>query len=357
MRVLVTGGAGYIGSHAVKALIEKGHEPVIVDNLVYGHKFVVDKVLKTPFINCSIGDKDIISKIVNGTHKKLQNTVHENKVIEGVLHFAAFTYVGESVQKPIKYYQNNVIETINFLDVLCPSKNSTSNNKIPLVFSSTCAIYGNPKGIPIKEISSPNPINPYGRSKLIVENILSDLNKAYNFEFLIFRYFNAAGASPDTSLGELHEPETHLIPLAIMAAFDEIDNLKIFGTDYDTKDGTCIRDYIHVADLAEAHVMGLEKLLEGKFRKDNEEYINQRIFNLGNGKGVSVREIINSVEKITGRSINYVEDGRRIGDPPILIADYKKAKEYLGWEPKIKDIDIIVKHACNWYLKLKEQKL
>ena len=142
-----------------------------------------------------------------------------------------------------------------------------------------------------------------------------------------------------------------------MAAFDEIDNLKIFGTDYDTKDGTCIRDYIHVADLAEAHVMGLEKLLEGKFRKDNEEYINQRIFNLGNGKGVSVREIINSVEKITGRSINYVEDARRIGDPPILIADYKKAKEYLGWEPKIKDIDIIVKHACNWYLKLKEQKL
>jgi len=349
VRVLVTGGAGYIGSHAVKALIEKGHEPVIVDNLVYGHKFVVDKVLKTPFIKCSIGDKDIISKIVNGTHKKLQNTVHENKVIEGVLHFAAFTYVGESVQKPIKYYQNNVIETINFLDVLCPSKNSTSNNKIPLVFSSTCAIYGNPKGIPIKEISSPNPINPYGRSKLIVENILSDLNKAYNFEFLIFRYFNAAGASPDTSLGELHEPETHLIPLAIMAAFDEIDKLKIFGTDYDTKDGTCIRDYIHVADLAEAHVMGLEKLLEGKFRKDNEEYINQRIFNLGNGNGFSVMDVIKSCEKAASKKLKYKIKERREGDPPILVAESLAAKNTIGWKPKYAYIDDIVTSAWKWH--------
>ncbi len=355
MRVLVTGGAGYIGSHAVKALIEKGHEPIIVDNLVYGHKFIVDKVLKKPFINCSVGDKEVITKIVNGTHEKLQNTVHENKFVEGVLHFAAFTYVGESVQNPIKYYQNNVIETINFLDVLCSSKNNIEDNQIPLVFSSTCAIYGNPRGIPIKEISSPNPINPYGRSKLIVENLLIDLKKAYGFEFLIFRYFNAAGASPDASLGELHDPETHLIPLAIMAAYNEIDKLKIFGTDYDTKDGTCIRDYIHVSDLADAHIMGLEKLLEGKFKKDDDDDNSQRIFNLGNGKGVSVREIIDSVQKITGRSINYIEDARRIGDPPILIADYKKAKEYLGWEPKINDIDTIVKHACKWYLKLKDK--
>lgn len=349
MRVLVTGGAGYIGSHAVKALIEKGHEPIILDNLVYGHQFFVDRVLKKPFICASIGDKEVVTQIVNGTHKNLKNTVHENKLIEGVLHFAAFTYVGESVQKPLKYYQNNVIETINLLDVISSTKNKLN---IPFVFSSTCAIYGNPKEIPIKETSPPQPITPYGRTKLIVESLLKDLRKANGFEYLIFRYFNAAGASPDNSLGELHYPETHLIPLAIMAAYNKKDNLRIFGNDYDTKDGTCIRDYIHVSDLADAHVIGLEKLLTGELTKYFDEDINERIFNLGNGHGVSVKEIILSVEKITGRSINYIEDNRREGDPPILIANYKKAKEYLGWDPKYKNIDDIVEHACKWYLKI-----
>ena len=359
MRILVSGGAGYIGSHAVRALIEKGHDPIVVDNLVYGHRWIIDEVLKVPFFQCSVGEKDIMKAIVNGSHNSLKDTVHQDKFVEGVIHFAAFAYVGESVENPLKYYKNNVIDSLNLLDVLSEPVDKygiRQKSNIPFVFSSTCATYGLPNQIPIKEDLFQDPINPYGKTKLVIENVLKDLNNANGFEYVILRYFNAAGASPDSIIGEDHEPETHLIPLVIKAAVEDDFCLKVFGNDYGTRDGTCIRDYIHVCDLAEAHILALEKLKDNFFRSNCKNDPNKRIFNLGNGNGISVKEVIKSVEGITGKKVKYVVEGRRKGDPPVLIACYEKAKIYLNWEPKFNDIDIIIKHAYLWYLRLKEKK-
>ena len=352
MRILVTGGAGYIGSHTVKALIEKGHEPIVVDNLTYGHRWIIDEIFKVPFCKCSVGDQKVIKSIINGSHNCLKNTSHENRFIEGVIHLAAFTYVGESVSSPLKYYRNNVIETINLLELLVSpiNKNNLEANS-SIVFSSSCATYGEPTQIPISEETPQNPINPYGRTKLIIENVLKDLSNSSNLGFIILRYFNAAGASSDSSIGELHDPETHLIPLVIDAALNEKSFVNIYGTDYDTHDGTCIRDYIHVSDLADAHILAIEKLNSNLFKKNKPNNFFESIYNLGNGNGTSVREIIKSVEKISGRKVKFKEALRREGDPPILIASSKKAKDLLGWSPKYKDIDQIVKHAYKWYKK------
>ena len=354
MRILVTGGAGYIGSHTVKSLIEQGHNPVVLDNLVYGHEYIIKEVLKVPLIIGQIGDKDILMKILLGKHSNLKGTVHENKIIEAVMHFAAYAYVGESVKDPLKYYKNNLIESTILIDTLCDKKiiNKTFNKKpIPIVFSSTCATYGNPKTVPIKEENQQSPINPYGKSKLFIEHILKDLAHSANLKSVSLRYFNAAGAAPDLSIGEMHDPETHLIPLVIQAALGIKENIKIFGDDYPTKDGTCIRDYIHVCDLADAHVKALRLFPHKKEISNIDKNINFEVFNLGNGNGVSVKEIINIVKEISKKEFKVVIAERREGDPPILIASSKKIESILGWQPKYPDIKKIIEDAYNWHLK------
>jgi UDP-glucose 4-epimerase len=355
MRVLVTGGAGYIGSHTARSLMLANHDPIILDNLTNGNEWIVKDVLKVPLIKGSIGDKKLIESLISGKHKDLIGTIHENKRIEGVLHFAAYAYVGESMQKPFRYYLNNVCETIKMLEVIC--KNNTSkedkDSEIPLVFSSSCATYGIPNIIPIRENMAQNPISPYGKSKLIIEGILKDLAKAYGFRSVILRYFNAAGASPLGELGELHDPETHLIPLAIEAVLEKRGKLKVFGNNYDTHDGTCIRDYIHVCDLADAHVLALDYLKNSKKTAQSSKDTCCNEFNLGNGKGISVKEIISAIEKIANKKVpvSFVE--RRAGDPAVLVASSEKAKKILGWKPKYENIDLIVKHAYNWHSILK----
>jgi UDP-glucose 4-epimerase len=250
------------------------------------------------------------------------------------MHFAAFTYVGESVEDPQKYYMNNVKNTLNLLQVML------EENVKRFVFSSTCATYGNPVEIPITENHPQNPINPYGRGKLIVEQILKDYSDAYGLKYASLRYFNAAGADPDCEIGELHDPETHLIPLVLDAASAKREDIKIFGTDYDTPDGTCIRDYIHVTDLADAHILALEYLNRGG---------NSDVFNLGNGSGFSVKEVIETARKITGKQIKEIEVERRPGDPPILIGSSKKAMEILKWKPKYHDLSQIIETAWKWH--------
>tara|TARA_B100000242_G_C42988704_1_gene458938 strand:+ start:48 stop:1136 length:1089 start_codon:yes stop_codon:yes gene_type:complete len=361
MRILVTGGAGYIGSHTVKALIEKGHNPVIIDNLIYGHENIVKEILKVPLIIGQIGNFQVLKEILLGKHASLKGTIHEEKTIEAVMHFAAYAYVGESVSDPLKYYKNNVVESIILLDALCDKEviSKTENNlPIPIVFSSTCATYGNPDSMPITEETYQNPINPYGRSKLFIEKILQDLAKAVKLRSVILRYFNAAGASPDLSLGEMHEPETHLIPLVIQTALGIRDNVKIFGNDYDTPDGTCLRDFIHVCDLADAHVKALSFLEKSKTKKISiEDEYTSEIFNLGNGNGVSVKEIIKNVEEISNVKLKVIESKRRDGDPPILIASSKKINNLLGWKPKYPNIKEIIKHAYYWHKKILNEKI
>ncbi len=357
MRVLVTGGAGYIGSHTVKALIDAGHNPVVLDNLVYGHKNVVESILQVPLIIDQVGNKNVLKQILLGKHEALKNTTHENKLIEAVLHFAAYAYVGESVENPLKYYRNNVIESTILLETLCDkdiTQLTNNNSPIPIVFSSTCATYGTPKDVPITENTLQAPINPYGRSKFFIENIIKDLSYSSGLQSVILRYFNAAGAMPDSSFGELHEPETHLIPLVIQAALGVRENIKIFGNDYETPDGTCIRDYIHVCDLADAHVRALNlfTLNKGsKIYKGKNPEMKCFVFNLGNGNGVSVKEVIKTVIQISEKKINIVNSPRRIGDPAILIASSKKIKSVLGWEPKYPSITKIVKDAYEWHKK------
>lgn len=344
MLILVTGGAGYIGSHTVKALKQKGFDVIVLDNLVYGHRFFIEDILKVPLIIGDISDKKLISSILSGDHAKLKG-----QKVDAIIHFAAYAYVGESVQDPLKYYNNNVLGSLNLLQSVVENNiHSNTMNKqktpIPIIFSSTCATYGVPKAIPISEKSLQQPINPYGRTKLIVENIIKDFHKAYNLPFIIFRYFNAAGADPDNQLGELHNPETHLIPLAFDAVIGRQDKLKVFGTDYPTKDGTCIRDYIHVSDIANAHVLGLEKILE-----DNRI---SGAFNLGSGYGFSVLEIIKSIKSVTGREVPFEYFPRRPGDPPVLLASAKKALRELKWNPKSSNINTIILHAWNWHRKI-----
>jgi UDP-glucose 4-epimerase len=320
--ILVTGGAGYIGSHAVLALTKAGYEVIVLDNLSYGHRELVEQVLKVKLIVGDISDRALLDQLF---------TTHN---ITAVMHFAAFIAVGESVTDPAKYYQNNVTGTLTLLQAMV----AASINKF--VFSSTCALYGIPKSVPLVEDHPQDPISPYATTKWMVERILSDFDQAYDLKSVSFRYFNAAGADPTGLLGEDHAPETHLIPLVLFAALGKRESVSIFGTDYSTRDGTCIRDYIHVTDLAQAHVLGLEYLLKGG---------DSAAFNLGNGSGFSVREVIETTKEITGKDIKIVECDRRPGDPPILVGSSDKARNVLGWHPQYPNLDDIVAHAWQWH--------
>ena len=320
--ILVTGGAGYIGSHAVLALKLAGYDLVILDNLVYGHQELVEKVLQVKLIVGDTNDRTLLDSLF-ATHN-----------ITAVMHFSAYAYVGESVSDPAKYYRNNVVGTLTLLEAML----AAGVNKF--VFSSTCATYGVPNKVPLTEDHPQNPINPYGATKLMVERILSDFDLAYNLKSVSFRYFNAAGADPNGLLGEDHNPETHLIPLVLLTALGKRDSISIFGTDYDTPDGTCIRDYIHVNDLASAHILGLEYLLKGG-KSD--------FFNLGNGGGFSVKEVIEMARKITGQEIKALECDRRAGDPPILVGSSEKARNILGWVPEYPDLNNIISHSWQWH--------
>ena len=321
MTVLVCGGAGYIGSHVNKQLHKEGYETVVFDNLIYGHR---EAVKWGHFIQGDLKNPDEIE------------AVFEVYNIEAVFHFAAYAYVGESVKEPEKYYRNNVANTLNLLHAM----KKQGCNKI--IFSSTCATYGEPEKVPITEDMPQNPINPYGASKLMVERILQDYGRAYGLKFAALRYFNAAGADPEGEIGESHTPETHLIPLVLDAAGGKRPDIKIFGTDYDTPDGSCIRDYIHVYDLAAAHLLALHYLEEGK---------ESGFFNLGNALGTSVLEVAASVKKVTGKEFTVTLSDRRAGDPARLVGSSEKAKEALGWKPLYGDIDIIVEHAWKWHEK------
>ncbi len=317
--ILITGGAGYIGSHFVKLMVNKGFEVIVFDNLSRGHIEAVPPKVK--FIKGDLANP-----------ADLEN-VFIMFPIKAIVHFAAFAYVGESVEDPAMYYNNNVVGTFNLIQV---AKNYGIKK---FVFSSTCSLYGNPLTVPISEDEPLKPINPYASSKRIIETMLQDFDSAYGMKFMALRYFNAAGCSSDSTIGESHTPEPHLIPLVIKAALGERESIRVFGTDYDTPDGTCIRDYIHVEDLAEAHHKALKYLDEGK---------NSEIINLGTGKGYSVLEIIDEAEKITGARIKTEMTERRPGDPAILVADSSKALNLLDWKPE-KKLNEIIQTAWNWH--------
>ncbi len=342
MRILVTGGAGYIGSHAVRALTRAGHQPVVLDNLVYGHADIVEKTLKVPLVLGQVGDREVLEPLLRGRHPALDGTSLEGKPIEAVLHFAAYAYVGESVTDPAKYYRNNLGDTLTLLEALVATE-----RPLPIVFSSTCATYGIPQQVPITEDHPQAPINPYGRSKWMVEQLLTDFAAAYGLPSVIFRYFNAAGADPDGDLGEDHNPETHLIPRVLDTMSGREPYLQIFGDDYPTPDGTCIRDYIHVADLADAHVLGLERLLRLREREETER--RPLIYNLGNGTGYSVQQVIETAKAVTGRGLLAHVAKRRYGDPPQLVAGATRAHQELGWRPRFPELETIIEHAWAWH--------
>ncbi|MEA5416082.1 UDP-glucose 4-epimerase GalE [Synechococcus sp. BA-132 BA5] len=342
MRILVTGGAGYIGSHAVRALTRAGHQPVVLDNLVYGHADIVEKTLKVPLVLGQVGDREVLEPLLRGRHPALDGTALEGKPIEAVLHFAAYAYVGESVSDPAKYYRNNLGDTLTLLEALVATE-----RPLPIVFSSTCATYGIPQQVPITEDHPQAPINPYGRSKWMVEQLLTDFAAAYGLPSVIFRYFNAAGADPDGDLGEDHDPETHLIPRVLDTMGGREPYLQIFGDDYPTPDGTCIRDYIHVADLADAHVLGLERLLRLREREESER--RPLIYNLGNGTGYSVQQVIETAKAVTGRGLLAHVAKRREGDPPQLVAGASRAYQELGWRPRFPELETIIEHAWAWH--------
>ena len=316
--ILVTGGAGYIGSHVVKMLAEKGYVPVVYDTLENGFQ---DFVPGHELVQGDIGD-----------YAKLL-ALFRNRKIECVMNFASYIAVGESVQKPLKYYENNTAKTITLFKAMI------DGGVKRFIFSSTAAVYGYPDETPIREDSPLKAINPYGRTKHMIEQVLSDLDASDKFRSISLRYFNAAGADPSGVIGESHVPETHLIPLVMRAVLDDEYTIGIFGTDYNTPDGTCIRDYIHVNDLALAHILALENLL-----KENRT----KVFNLGNGKGFSVREVIESVRRVTGKDPRYKEMPRREGDPDVLVASSGKAQKELGWKPHMADLDTIVETAWRW---------
>lgn len=318
MRVLVTGGAGYIGSHTCKALALHGHTPVVYDNLSTGHKELVR------WGNFEYGD------ILDTQRLRACIRCHR---IKGIIHFAASAYVGESVVNPGKYFHNNVCGTLSLLDAM-------RDEGVPyIVVSSSCAVYGAPHTMPITENTPTNPVNPYGASKLFMERMLADYEKAHGLRWMALRYFNAAGCDPDGETGEWHDPETHLIPRALMAAAGKIPYLEIFGDDYPTPDGTCIRDYVHVSDLADAHVRGLNFLTEDE---------KSQAINLGAGQGLSIREVLNGVEEITGRDAPHVMSSRRAGDPAVLVADANRAKELLGWKSKRSSLTHVLDTAWSW---------
>ena len=325
MKLLIPGGAGYIGSHMVRYAQEHGHEVVVLDDFSTGHEWALKgcEVLRVNLL-----DQDKLSKLLKGRH------------FDGVIHFAAKSLVGESVKKPDLYYRNNVVGTLNLVNEML---NNDVNN---LVFSSTAAIFGNPATDKVAEDHPKNPINPYGQSKLMVENMLQDICSANDFNATCLRYFNAAGAHESGEIGEAHNPETHLIPNILKAALSNESSLKVFGDDYPTPDGTCIRDYVHVTDLAQAHLLGLE------YMQNNKGFF---AFNLGNGDGFSVLEVIKSCEKIADTKISFQIDGRREGDPASLVADSRKVKELLGWDVQFGCLDKLVFTALEWHKTHKDE--
>jgi UDP-glucose 4-epimerase len=320
-KVLVVGGAGYIGSHMVKDLLDTGHDVVILDDLSTGHR---ELVIGGEFVEGGLGDAVLLDKLFS-THK-----------ISAVMHFAAFSLVGESVEKPLKYYRNNMAATAELLDSMI------RHNVKRFIFSSTAAVYGEPVDIPITESHPCNPTNPYGESKIAVERMLKDCDSAYGLKYISLRYFNAAGADKSGKIGERHRNETHLIPLVLEVAAGRRENIKVFGANYLTPDGTCIRDYIHVSDLSGAHLLALNSLLSGG---------DSAVYNLGNNRGYSVREVIELARKVTGKPIPAIEADKRPGDPAILIASSDKIKKNLGWKPEYEDLETIIKTAWKWHQK------
>jgi UDP-glucose-4-epimerase GalE len=318
MRILVTGGAGYIGSHTVRQLLAGGHDVTVYDNLEFGHREAV------PADRLVVGDLRDIDHV--------DNLLVVNR-IEAVVHFAAYTYVGESVTNPAKYYTNNLLYPLQLLD------RCRRNGVQKFVFSSTCATYGVPDTVPITEAERQLPVNPYGATKLAFERALSDYADAYPFGFCALRYFNAAGAAEDGSIGEDHAPETHLIPIVLQAATGKRPYVEIFGTDYPTSDGTCVRDYVHVDDLATAHILALGKIAPGA----------KLAYNIGIGLGYSVREVIRTAEEVTGRKVSVKEGPRRAGDPPALVASADKIRAELGWAPKYTSLRAILETAWRWH--------
>ncbi|MBY0586542.1 UDP-glucose 4-epimerase GalE [bacterium] len=323
MKVLVVGGAGYIGSHTVRLLQKEGHQPIILDNLCAGHEEAARR-LKVPFEKGDLGDIPRVKGVL-ADHRP-----------EVVMHFAAFALVGESVTQPKKYYHNNVVSTLNLLDAM----NDAGIKKF--IFSSTCATYGNPQRPALDETHPQKPINPYGWSKWMVEQILRDYDRAYEMKHVALRYFNAAGGSPDGLIGEDHDPETHLIPVALQAVIGKRPGVTVFGTDYDTPDGTCVRDYIHVDDLAKAHILAIEHLNGGGESK---------MLNCGTGKGHSVKEVLDTVERVTGRKLNVTYGPRREGDPPVLVAVADQIRTLFGWKPQYTELEPIVRTAWTWFEK------
>lgn len=316
-KVLVVGGAGYIGSHMVKMLGAQGCRVTTLDDLSSGHR---DAVLCGEFVHGDMGDRALLEAVLS-------------QGFDAVMHFASFIQVGESVQQPAKYYQNNVLNTLGLLDAM------RAHGVARFIFSSTAATFGEPQYSPIDEAHPQQPINPYGRSKWMVEQVLADYEHAYGLRSVCLRYFNAAGADPEGQLGERHEPETHLIPLVLQAASGRRPHISVFGRDYDTPDGTCIRDYIHIEDLCSAHGLALQSLMGGA---------GSQAYNLGNGQGFSVQEVIDTAQQVTGRQIAVVNAPRRAGDPARLVADARLAKHKLGWQPRHADLATIVQHAWQW---------
>lgn len=318
MNVLVVGGAGYIGSHMVKMLLRAGHHVVTLDDLSSGHR---DAVLGGEFIKGSLASRNLLQ------------SVFSDHAFDGVMHFASFLAVGESVNDPGKYYRNNVANTLNLLDAM------VDHGIKEFIFSSSAAIFGEPDYVPVDEAHPRKPINPYGTSKRMVEEVLRDYDRAHGIKSICLRYFNAAGADPEGELGERHDPETHLIPVVLQAASGRRRDVTVFGTDYDTPDGTTVRDYVHVADLCQAHLLALNKLVSGG---------GSDAYNLGNGNGFSVQEVIDTARKVTGRSIGTSDGARRNGDPARLVADSLRARELLGWRPEFPNLETIIAHAWEW---------
>ena len=320
-KVLVVGGAGYIGSHMVKMLGSHGCSVTTLDDLSSGNR---DAVSCGNFVQGDMGDRAVLDAVLS-------------QCFDAVMHFASFIQVGESVQQPAKYYQNNVVNTLTLLEAM------RAHGVNRFIFSSTAATFGEPRYSPIDERHPQQPINPYGRSKLMVEKVLADYEQAYGFKSVCLRYFNAAGADPEGQLGERHDPETHLIPLVLQAASVRRPSISVFGRDYDTPDGTCIRDYIHIQDLCSAHWLALQSLLNGA---DSQAY------NLGNGNGFSVQQVVDTAEQVTGRKISVLNGSRRDGDPARLVADSRLAREKLGWQPQYANLATIIEHAWKWEMRM-----